>query len=153
MNKKLIIFLVLFTIISCKQVKKEEHTSQTKNTIKEVVEKHPNCFTNIDVDKIRRHFELLEKTIKSGKKFDFSNSPISYTEKEKEWLVKMLNNRICKGSLNEFSGSCPKNITYNIDCSEVIIADGEEIFSEQDYWYVLTKKDGRIFVSNSGGAG
>jgi len=153
MKNKITILLILFAIISCKQVNKEKPNLQVKIIPKEVLDIHTNCFTNENVKKIRKHFELLEKTMKLGKKYDFSKSPISYTKKEKEWLKKILNKSICKGELNNFSGSCPKNIIYTIDCSEVLIIDDEEHFSEQDFWNVLSKKDDKIFVSDSGGSG
>ncbi|KAA1244509.1 hypothetical protein [Aquimarina sp. RZ0] len=152
MKKTIIHTLILFVVFACKQEKNQIGTKIINITSKAVIE-NSNCFTKQDIDKISNHYKSLEKAIKSGAIYDFSNSPIVYSEKDIEWLKKMLSKNICKGSLNDFSDKCPETLTYNIDCSKVQIIDGEEQFSEQDYWDVLAKKNGKIFILESGSAG
>jgi len=91
--------------------------------------------------------------MKSGTDYNFANSPIQYSDKDIAWLKKTLKKSICNGEIKEVNIECPKSITYNIDCSETLIIDDEEHFSEQDYWDILVKKDGKIIVSESGSAG
>lgn len=157
--KKKLILLAIFSLLACNQpVRKTSlETSSIVNesiTSKELIkDSNPNCFTNDDIVIIKNHYKKLEKAIKSGAEYNFANSPIQYSDKDIAWLKRTLKKNICKGGIKEGSGECPTSITYNIDCSETLIIDDEEHFSEQDYWDILVKKDGKVIVSESGSAG
>lgn len=158
--KKIIIPLAIFSLLACNQpIKKTSlETSSIVNesitTSKELIkDSNPNCFTNDDIMMIRNHYKKLEKAIKSGAEYNFANSPIQYSDKDIAWLKRTLKKNICKGGIKEVDGECPTSIIYNIDCSETLIIDDEEHFSEQDYWDKLVKKDGKVIVSESGSAG
>ncbi|WP_147406142.1 hypothetical protein [Aquimarina sp. BL5] len=162
-HKKIILpLLVIYFLFGCKQPKKDvviDVSSNINDSIPkktQVKDNNPKCFSTNDIEKISNHYKKLEEVIKSGVEYDFTNSPVEYSDKDILWLKRTLKRSICKGEIKRVKDdddSCPKSILYNIDCSETIVIDGEENFSEQDYWDILVKKNGKVIISKSGGAG
>lgn len=163
MKTTITLLLTLYLFFGCKQSKTNVVLDSSPSKPNESIIKksptkvnNPNCFSTDDIEKIKNHYRDLEKAIKSGSEYDFTNSPVEYSDKDISWLKKTLKKTICKGEIKKRdndNNSCTKSIIYNIDCSETIIIDGDEHYSEQDYWDVLVKKDGKIIISESGGAG
>ena len=156
--KKKLFPLAIFFLLACNQpIRKtslETSSIANESISKEIIkDSNPNCFTNDDIVMIKNHYKKLEKAIKSGVEYNFANSPIQYSDKDIAWLKRILKKNICKGEIKQVDSECPTIITYNIDCSETLIIDDEEHFSEQDYWDILVKKDGKVIISESGSAG
>lgn len=159
MKKIILPLLVMSSVFGCKRPKQNKVLDSSSGLGESITTKilkkdtNPNCFSIDDIEKITNHYKQLEKAIKSGVEYDFINSPVQYSDKDILWLKKTLKKSICKGEIKSTDSACPMSLTYNIDCSETLIIDGEEHFSEQDFWDILVKKEGKIIISESGGAG
>ncbi|MBL7559918.1 hypothetical protein JAO71_08900 [Olleya sp. YSTF-M6] len=156
MIKKVILAILLVGSVSCRN----SNQSTGKNSVKiksvATLEKENNvikkesispCFNEAEITKLNSFFKGLEKNI--------NNVDQTLIELPKEFRVELKKrylDRTCQARENLKKKSCD-TLLYFFDCSEIFDDGEEEHFVESTYWYDIVKKDGKVKILSSGGAG